>query len=68
MGTNGVSLGTVTVAILARIATLELNSNFIQKYTNQRSAMMFRLQAIVQEEYSVLLPMLSVSSAYAQHL
>ena len=56
------SQGTVKVATLAHIATLGLNSSFIQKYTNQPSAMMFRLQAIVQEEYSVLLPMLSVSS------
>jgi hypothetical protein len=61
MGMSGVSLGTVKVATLAHIATLELNSSFIQKYTNQPSAMMFRLQAIVQEEYSVHLPMLSVS-------
>jgi hypothetical protein len=59
---SGVSPGTVKVATLARIATLELNSSFIQKYTNQPSAMMFRLQAIAQEEYSVLLPTLSVSS------
>jgi hypothetical protein len=62
MGMSGVSQGTVKVVTLAHIATLELNSSFIQKYTNQPSAMMFRLQAIVQEEYSVLLPMLSVSS------
>jgi hypothetical protein len=62
MGMSGVSPATVKVATLALIATLELNSSFIQKYTNQPSAMMFRLQAIVQEEYSVLLPMLSVSS------
>lgn len=59
---SGVSRETVKVATLAHIATLELNSSFIQKYTNQPSAMMFKLQAIVQEEYSALLPMLSVSS------
>ena len=56
------SLGTVKVVTLAPIATLELNSSFIQKYTNQPSAMMFRQQAIVQEECSVRLRMLSVSS------
>jgi hypothetical protein len=59
---SGVSLGIVRVATLAHIATRELNSSFIQKYTNQPSAMMFRLRAIVREECSVLLPMLSVSS------
>ena len=62
MGMSGVSPGTVKVATLAPIATLGLNSSFIQKYTNQPSAMMFRLQAIVQEECSVRLRTLSVSS------
>jgi hypothetical protein len=62
MGMSGVSQGTVKVATLAHIATRELNSSFIQKYTNQPSAMMFRLRAIVREECSVLLPMWSVSS------
>lgn len=56
------SPGIAKVATRAHIATPEQNSSFIQKYTNQLSAMMFRLQAIAQEEYSVLLPMLIVSS------
>jgi hypothetical protein len=61
MGMSGASQGIVKVATLAHIATLELNSNFTLKYTNQLSAMMYRLLAIVQGECSVLLPMLNVS-------
>jgi hypothetical protein len=61
MGMSGVSQGIVKVVTLAPTVTQELSSNFILKYISQPSAMMFRLQAIVQEEYSVLLPMLNVS-------
>jgi hypothetical protein len=61
MGMSGVSQGIAKVVTLAHIATLELSSSFILKYTSPPSAMMFRLQAIVHEEYSVLLPMLNVS-------
>jgi hypothetical protein len=61
MGMNGVNQEIVKVVTLAHIVTRELNNSFTPKYTNQPSAMMFRLQAIVQEEYSVLLPMLNVS-------
>jgi hypothetical protein len=61
MGMNGVSLGIVKVAILAPIAIPELNSSFTLKYTNQQSAMTYRLQATAQEECSVLLPTMNVS-------
>jgi hypothetical protein len=61
MGTNGVSREIAKAETLAHIATPELNSSFTLKYTNRLSAMMYRQQAIVREESSVLLPMLNVS-------
>lgn len=58
---NGVNRPTVILAIFARTVTLELNSNFIQKFTKVRSVTTCSRLAIVLGGFSVLLLTLNVS-------
>jgi len=64
MEMSGVNLAAAMLEIHVSIVILELNNNFIQKFTSQQSAMTFNKQAIAQEGYSVPLLMLIVSNNF----
>lgn len=66
MEMNGVNQVIVKVVTLVHIAILEPNNNFIQKYINQLSVMMFNKQVIALVVFFVLLHMLIVS-IYFKH-
>ena len=60
-GMNGVTLSRVKQVNNVSIATLGLNNNFIQKYTNQPNAMISRTPVIVHVALSVPLRTSNVS-------